>query len=170
MFVSGSIILAAAACGYCGTLNGKERMALIKDWKQVLTQHNVKYKDDFLPHLMTPFLRSHVAIGEPLMTKQNLSILSALPDPILIIDPLQIALEYLELLHADDRMILLHIGDPTFKNQFMSEAKVSDVIIINHSILDLNTFASHIDLNRSSYSLTFNVSKITIRWPEKFLF
>ena len=50
--------------------------------------------------------------------------MTALPDPILIMDPLQISLEYLELLHADEKITLLHIGDPTFKQQFITEAKV----------------------------------------------
>ena len=117
-------------------------------WKETLTAANLKFKDEFLIYIMSPFLRSHVAINEPYQTKQNLAMMTALPDPILIMDPLQISLEYLELLHADEKITLLHIGDPTFKQQFISEAKDSDVIIITHSTLDLNTFASHIDLQR----------------------
>ena len=57
------------------------------------------------------------------MTTQNLAILSALDDPILIIDPYQIALEYLELLHSDEKMTMLHIGDPNMRSQFLVEAK-----------------------------------------------
>ncbi len=95
---------------------------------------------------MTTFLRGNLAQGEAMMVKQNLSLMSALPGPILIIDPLQISLEYIELLHADDKVTLLHIGDPTFKSQFVVEAKESNVIIVNHATLDLKTFVAHIDL------------------------
>ena len=97
---------------------------------------------------MTSSLRAQIAIMEPMMTKQNMAIMSALPDPILVVDPLQISLEYLELLHADEKMTLLHVGDPTFRQQFISEARDSDVIIITHSTLDLNTFCSRVDIQK----------------------
>ena len=44
---------------------------------------------------MSPYLRSQVSINEATMTTQNLALLSALDDPILIIDPYQVSLEYL---------------------------------------------------------------------------
>ena len=127
-----------------------------------MTKAEIKFKNEFLIYIMSPFLRSHVAITEPYQTKQNLAMMTALPDPILIMDPLQISLEYLELLHADQKITLLHIGDPTFKQQFISEAKDSDVIIITHSTLDLNTFASHIDFQRvKSFNRDFVVYHVT---------
>ena len=98
--------------------------SLFSIWKETLTKADIKFKNEFLIYIMSPFLRSHVAITEPYQTKQNLAMMTALPDPILIMDPLQISLEYLELLHADEKITLLHIGDPTFKQQFITEAKV----------------------------------------------
>ena len=117
-------------------------------WKDTLKEANIPFKNQFQSYIMSPFLRSHVAITEPYQTMQNFGILTALPNPILIVDPLQISLEYLELLHAEEKITLLHIGDPTFKQQFITEARDSDVIIITHSTLDLNTFVSHIDLQK----------------------
>lgn len=113
-----------------------------------MTDAGVLFQDNFLPYTMSNLLRSDVAVAEATMTKQNLGMLSALDDPILIIDPLQIALEYLELLHQDDKITMLHIGDPTFKSQFIHEIIESNVIIINHSTLDLNSFASQVDLQK----------------------
>jgi hypothetical protein len=144
----GSTLLAAASCGYCGCLSLNHRNDLIKIWKGVLNKAGVAFKDDFIPYIMSTILRSQVAVGEALIAKQNLAILSALKDPILVIDPLQISLEYIELLHADDKITMLHIGDPTFKTQFITEARDSNVIIVTHSTLDLNRFASQIELQK----------------------
>merc|ERR1719510_2016805 len=43
---------------------------------------------------------------------------------------------------------MLHIGDPTFRTQFLVEAKDSNVIIIFHSTLDLNQFVSQVDIQK----------------------
>ena len=74
---------------------------------------------------MSPYLRSQVSISEAKMTTQNLSILSALDDPILIIDPYQISLEYLELLHVDDKITMLHIGGEFLNDVEKLEANIS---------------------------------------------
>ena len=81
-----------------------------RKWKDALREAEVPFQEKFLPYAMSPYLRSQVSISEAKMTTQNLSILSALDDPILIIDPYQISLEYLELLHVDDKITMLHIG------------------------------------------------------------
>ena len=94
-----------------------------RSWKEALSEAEVPFQNDFLPYVMSPYLRSQVSINEASMTTQNLAILSALDDPILIIDPYQIALEYLELLHSDEKMTMLHIGDPNMRSQFLVEAK-----------------------------------------------
>ena len=147
-----------------------------RSWKEALSEAEVPFQNDFLPYVMSPYLRSQVSINEASMTTQNLAILSALDDPILIIDPYQIALEYLELLHSDEKMTMLHIGDPNMRSQFLVEAKGitdlyvtlilllnyvklklnylpsfftdSNVIIIFHSTLDLNQFVSQVDVQQ----------------------
>ena len=45
-------------------------------------------------------------------------------------------------------MTMLHIGDPTFRTQFLVEAKDSNVVIIFHSTLDLNQFVSQVDIQK----------------------
>ena len=83
------------------------------------------------------------------MIKQNLALLCTLKAPILLVDPVQVALEYLDLFHsASEKITLAHIGDPEFQDQFNVEGKESDVSIINHSTLDLKKFNSMIELGR----------------------
>lgn len=104
--------------------------------------------------MMTPGLRMSISNSEASMIKQNLALLCTLTTPILIIDPVQVALEYLDLFHSgsslatEEKMTLLHIGDPEFQDQFNVEGKESDVSIIIHSTLDLSKFNSRIELNR----------------------
>ena len=114
--------------------------------------------------MMTPELRMSISNSEATMIKQNLALLCTLTNPILIIDPVQVALEYLDLFHSgssnsathaasgagagEEKLTLLHIGDPEFQDQFLVEGKASDVSIIIHSTLDLNKFNSRIELNR----------------------
>ena len=104
--------------------------------------------------MMTPELRMSTSNAEATMIKQNLALLCTLTNPILIIDPVQVALEYLDLFHSDtthageEKITLLHIGDPEFQDQFTVEGKASDVSIIIHSTLDLSKFNSKIELNR----------------------
>ena len=102
---------------------------------------------------MTPELRMGISNSEATMIKQNLALLCTLTNPILIIDPVHVALEYLDLFHSGshigaDKLTLLHIGDPEFQDQFNVEGKASDVSIIIHSTLDLSKFNSRIELNR----------------------
>ena len=56
-----------------------------------------------------------VSRSEANVVKENLALLCTLKSPLVVIDPVQVALEYLELYHADQKMALLHIGDPEFK-------------------------------------------------------
>ena len=110
--------------------------------------------------MMTPELRMSTSNSEAKMIKQNLALLCTLTNPILIIDPVQVALEYLDLFHSEssmsssargegeEKITLLHIGDPEFQDQFTVEGKASDVSIIIHSTLDLSKFNSKIELNR----------------------
>ena len=127
---------------------------IIRCWQTELTKEGIGYKDDFITHMMTPELRMSTSNAEATMIKQNLALLCTLTNPILIIDPVQVALEYLDLFHSDathagdEKITLLHIGDPEFQDQFTVEGKASDVSIIIHSTLDLNKFNSKIELNR----------------------
>ena len=116
--------------------------------------------------MMTPGLRMSISNSEATMIKQNLALLCTLTTPILIIDPVQVALEYLDLFHSgssreDDKMTLLHIGDPEFTDQFHVEGKESDVSIIIHSILDLSKFNSRIELNRIKPSVKPSIDPTT---------
>ena len=106
-------------------------------------------QENFLPHMMTAWLRMHVSKGEAGKIKENLALLCTLKPPLLIIDPVGVALEYLELFHADQKMALLHIGDPEFKDQFNVEAKDAEVVIVLHTVLNLGKFHSGIDLNKA---------------------
>ena len=64
---------------------------------------------------MAPNLNRLYRDQEAKVVKENLALLCTLKSPILIIDPSQVALEYLELYHTNEKMALLHIGDPEFK-------------------------------------------------------
>ena len=118
--------------------------------------------------MMTPGLRMSISNSEASMIKQNLALLCTLTNPILIIDPVQVALEYLDLFHSgssitgeEEKMTLLHIGDPEFQDQFHVEGKESDVSIIIHSTLDLSKFNSRIELNRIKPSQKFSIDNTT---------
>ena len=102
-----------------------------RKWKDALREAEVPFQEKFLPYAMSPYLRSQVSISEAKMTTQNLSILSALDDPILIIDPYQISLEYLELLHVDDKITMLHIGGEFLNNVEKLGAKKSHFLLKN---------------------------------------
>ena len=124
-------------------------------WQNALEGEGIGYKDDFITHMMTPALRMTISNAEATMIKQNLALLCTLTNPILIIDPVQVSLEYLDLFHSrtsdtlgGEKITLLHIGDPEFQDQFTVEGKESDVSIINHSTLDLSKFNSKIELSR----------------------
>ena len=136
-------------------------------WKKVLDDAGIGYKDDFITHMMTPVLRMSISNSEANMVKQNLALLCTLTPPFLIIDSVQVALEYLDLFHTraspsgEEKMTLLHIGDPEFQDQFTVEGKESDVSIIIHSTLDLSKFNSKIELNRIKPSLKSYFDPVT---------
>jgi hypothetical protein len=46
----------------------------VSDWKNVLRKRNVAFNEDFLPFVMTGFLRSNIAQSEPLAVRQNLAL------------------------------------------------------------------------------------------------
>ena len=133
--------------------------------------------------MMTPELRMSISNSEATMIKQNLALLCTLTNPILIIDPVQVALEYLDLFHSgsssvtnvaggEEKLTLLHIGDPEFQDQFLVEGKASDVSIIIHSSLDLSKFNSRIELNRikPSQKITFGAMNRKIYTTRKTVF
>ena len=144
----GSVLLGTAFCSYCGFMNTEDRQELVKHWEEILDKLGIRYKHNFLPHMMTSSLRMNVSQKEARIIKENLAILSTTKPPILVIDPIQVALEYLELFHADEKMKLLHIGDPELRDQFNMEAANSNVAIVVHSTLDLDKFYSLIDLSK----------------------
>ena len=129
---------------YCGALDASKRQSIVRQWQEDLTLARIPFKENFIPHMMTPLLRMNVSKGEATVVKENLAFLCTLQSPLLIIDPVQVALEYLELYHIDEKMALLHIGDPEFKDQYNLEAKDADVVIVLHAVLSLGKFHSQV--------------------------
>ena len=53
-----------------------KKFYFFRDWKNVLRKRGVAFNQDFLPFLMSGFLRSNISQSEPLSVRQNMALVS----------------------------------------------------------------------------------------------
>ena len=108
-------------------------------WRKYLIDFSVPYDFDFLklPLLHGMQFRQAIKFVDIPRVYENMSLLQFLPSPLVVIDPLNISIEYL---FTPSQTGIIYCGDPEFEAEFDEMCKKFDSIIVRHFVFDVVAF------------------------------
>ena len=143
--VKGQLLLTSAFLSHCGSKISAERKQLVDKWKALMSKENIKFSNNFLkvPILHSLQFRTAAQYKAIPTIYENLSISDFLPNPLLIIDPSHISLEYV---FTPGKTGIIYCGDPEFQSEFSEFLKKFDAIIVRHFAFDSKIFQQSMEM------------------------
>ncbi|TRY72347.1 hypothetical protein TCAL_08161 [Tigriopus californicus] len=139
--LSGTLALFAAFIAYCGPLSSNERNLVVKRWTRVLRQEaqELFFELDFMRVPIQGRVKFNSALSYQDVPRiyENMTLLDFLPNPIVVIDPQNISIEYL---FKSSKTGVIYCGDPDFDEEFRQFSTKFQSIIVRHFVFDHGIF------------------------------
>ena len=141
----GSLLLMSAYFSYTGHLCTEERKILLAKWKDTLTRSgSIQFDPDFLKVPILNSMQFRVAKTHEDIPRihENMSMIQFLPNPLLVVDPLSVSIEYL---FKPSKTGVIYCGDPDFKDQLDLFSAKFQAVIIRHFAFDLTVYQNTLE-------------------------
>lgn len=139
--LSGTLALFAAFIAYCGPLSSTERTQAVRQWTRVLRQEaqELFFELDFMRVPIQGRINFKKALNYQDVPRiyENMTLLDFLPNPMVVIDPQNISIEYL---FKSSKTGVIYCGDPDFDEEFRHFSTKFQSIIVRHFVFDHGIF------------------------------